>query len=293
MRKDSALNQIHWSTNRRVAWHSLAILAFDHRAVFDDLALRFRRSAKDIARFKELVYKAVLNVQQGGPHFEVGIIADDAYGLDILLDSNKYPLWVGRSIEKSGSSSLEFEGLPDVCATLASWPENHVVKCLFRVEENMETTIADEQKKQLARLFCATRETGHDLLLEPVTDGQSRDTLLLEWIDGCYAMGIYPDYWQLQAPVEPAFWENIAAVIQKNDPYCRGILLLGNSSPAEELEHQFNSIPAGVRMLGFATGGSVFMEPATRWFAGEFQDSDVIDAVAGTFARLCAAWKRR
>ncbi|MBP3730747.1 MAG: 5-dehydro-2-deoxygluconokinase [Mailhella sp.] len=293
LRKDKMLNQMHWSTNRRVKWNDLAILAFDHRAVLEELAEKHQRGAKDIARFKELVYQGALKVQAESSPMQVGILADDTHGLDVLLDSNKHPLWVGRCIEKTGAPALEFEGLPDVGSTLSSWPENHVVKCLLKVNENSGAAIEAEQKKQLERLFCATRETGHDLLLELIAEGKDRDSLLLRWMEDCYGMGVFPDYWKLQAPEDPQTWHSIAACIEKEDPYCRGVLLLGFNSPAEELRLQFSAIPRDVRMLGFAIGRSIFLEAAEKWFAGSCTDENVAENVAEKFRILITAWNNR
>ena len=52
LRHDAMLEQIHWSTNRRVKWHDLAVLAFDHRLVFRQLADEYGRSDKDISRLQ-------------------------------------------------------------------------------------------------------------------------------------------------------------------------------------------------------------------------------------------------
>ena len=290
LRKDPILNQIHWSTNRRTKWSSLSIMAFDHRAIFEDLAKKYSRSAKDIAHFKELVYKGVLRTQQSGISSEIGILVDDIYGLDILLDSNKHPLWVGRSIEKTGARPLEFEGLADVGATLASWPENHVAKCLLKVKEGPQAAESTESKLQLCRLFCATRETGHDLLIELITEGKNKDNLLIEWMEECYALGIYPDYWKLQAPQSNAAWPRIDALIKKHDPYCRGILLLGANSPIENLKRQFADIPSNIKMLGFAIGRSIFLDPAENWFSGKCDDESVVIAIAQAFLQLIMDW---
>ena len=158
LRHDAMLEQIHWSTNRRVKWHDLAVLAFDHRLVFRQLADEYGRSDKDISAFKQLIYKAALEVAGDSVSSgnQIGILADDTYGLDVLLESNHHPVWVGRCIEQTNVSPLAFEGLPDVGSTLQSWPENHVVKCLFRPHASDAQAVREENEKQLRRLFSAS-----------------------------------------------------------------------------------------------------------------------------------------
>ena len=41
------------------------------------------------------------------------------------------------------------------------------------------------------------------------------------------ALGIKPDWWKLEPQADAAAWRETAAVIRQNDPYCRGIVLLG------------------------------------------------------------------
>lgn len=295
LRHDAMLEQIHWSTNRRVRWHDLAILAFDHRLVFRQLKEQYGRTDKDVAAFKQLVYQAALDIA-GSPVStgnQIGILVDDTFGLDVLLDSNKHPLWAGRCIERTSVSPLDFEGLPDVGATLQSWPENHVVKCLFRpCSSDLEDT-ENENRKQLSRLFSAARSTGHELLLELIPEGGDSDAELLDWMQRCYEFGVYPDYWKILPPEKGETWAAIEGVISRYDPYCRGILLLGNDASEQELFDAFSHVPHSDRVLGFAIGRSIFRVPAGRWFAGKMGNEEAVKAMKDAFQRLITGWNQR
>ncbi|MFR6518487.1 MAG: 2-deoxy-5-keto-D-gluconate 6-phosphate aldolase domain-containing protein, partial [Bilophila wadsworthia] len=121
------LEQIHWATNRRNKWKNLAVFAFDHRDPFSALAAETGRDAKAITAFKNLAFRAVAEASSEleGQN-DVGILVDDTYGQSVLFESNRYPFWVGRSIEKTGVNPLMFEGKADLGSTLQAWPENHV-----------------------------------------------------------------------------------------------------------------------------------------------------------------------
>ncbi|CAM9664490.1 unnamed protein product, partial [Phaeothamnion confervicola] len=58
LREDEQLEHLHRTTTRAAQVHSLAILAFDHRAQLEELATRFGAGAERIARFKQLVAQA-------------------------------------------------------------------------------------------------------------------------------------------------------------------------------------------------------------------------------------------
>ena len=298
LREDAMLEQIHWATNRRTTWRNLAVFAFDHREPFAALAAETGRTAKDIAAFKDLAFRAAVaaSSELEGRN-DVGILVDDTYGQSVLFESNRHPFWVGRSIEKTGSNPLVFEGRADVGATLQTWPENHVVKCLFRPGAKDASDVVEENERQLCRLFSGARSTGHDLLLEIIVDQpqslEEQDACLLRWMRRCYELGVYPDYWKILPVLAQDTWKAIEALIDEYDPYCRGILFLGLNVAEAELVKRFAGTPESPRALGFAIGRSIFLEPARKWFAGRLSDEDAVATMRDCFLRLARAWNER
>ena len=298
LREDAMLEQIHWATNRRNKWKNLAVFAFDHREPFSALAAETGRDAKAITAFKELAFRAVAEASSEleGQN-DVGILVDDTYGQSVLFESNRYPFWVGRSIEKTGVNPLMFEGKADVGSTLQAWPENHVVKCLFRPGAKDTPEVVEENERQLCRLFSGARSTGHDLLLEIIVDQpqtrEEQDACLLRWMRRCYELGVYPDYWKILPVADAGTWQAIEALIDEYDPYCRGILFLGLNVAEAELVKRFAALPESPRALGFAIGRSIFLEPARKWFAGRMSDEDAVATMRDCFLRLARAWNGR
>ena len=298
LREDAMLEQIHWATNRRNKWKNLAVFAFDHREPFSALAAETGRDAKAITAFKNLAFRAVAEASSEleGQN-DVGILVDDTYGQSVLFESNRYPFWVGRSIEKTGVNPLMFEGKADVGSTLQAWPENHVVKCLFRPGAKDAPEVVEENERQLCRLFSGARSTGHDLLLEIIVDQpqtrEEQDACLLRWMRRCYELGVYPDYWKILPVADQGTWQAIEALIGEYDPYCRGILFLGLNVAEAELVKRFAALPESPRALGFAIGRSIFLEPARKWFAGQMSDEDAVATMRDCFLRLARAWNGR
>lgn len=297
LRQDAALEQLHWSTTRRRHWRNLAIFAFDHRQAFEDLARTFGKGAEDIRRFKKLAFEAAC-AASADPAMNVsapGILVDDIYGLKVLFDTNDTSFWVGRSIEKNGANPLEFEGNGDLDATLRAWPENHVVKCLFRPGTEDPEAVTLENRHRLTRLYAAARATGHELLLEILpqgADSEAAEACLLNWAAWCYETGIFPDYWKTDI-ISPKGWERLQALIDRHDPHCRGILVLGLNRSEEDLCRDFQKLPSDARPLGFAVGRTIFMPTAKQWFAGKISDAEARDAMTAAFLRVAHAWSQR
>ncbi len=94
-----------------------------------------------------------------------------------------------------------------------------------------------EQQEKLRTLFEAARKVGRELLVEIIAskNGPLTDDTIPTALEELYALGIKPDWWKLEPQASSAAWRKIDAVIAKNDPLCRGIVLLGLEAPAEEL----------------------------------------------------------
>ena len=54
------------------------------------------------------------------------------------------------------------------------------------------------------------------------------------------SLGIKPDWWKLPG-VSAKVWAHISEVIQANDPYCRGILILGLDAPEDKFKAVFDA----------------------------------------------------
>jgi 5-dehydro-2-deoxygluconokinase len=86
-------------------------------------------------------------------------------------------------------------------------------------------------------------------------------------------------------------WQAIDALIAERDPYCRGVVLLGQNAGIDTLAKGFRDARASATCRGFAVGRTVFQEPATRWLAGALDDAGVKRAIRANFETLIDAWR--
>jgi len=291
LRDDAQLEHIHWATTRDGVHDELTVLAVDHRSQFDDLVAETGADPARVPAFKLLALRAVDAVAKGDPRF--GILADGRYGFDTLAKAADYPYWIGRPIELPQSRPLSFESSPDVATELAEWPLNHVVKCLVFYHPDDAPALREAQERQLLRLADACRKTRHELLLEvilPKGMAVEADTVA-DCLERFYALGIKPDWWKLEPSEDVAAWRNIEAVIQRNDPWCRGVVLLGLSAPIEELLASIKVAATIPVIKGFAVGRTIFYDVAREWLAGRMGDSAAVAAMATRFDTLSKAWR--
>jgi 5-dehydro-2-deoxygluconokinase len=290
LRKDAALNHIHWATTRRREYPRLMALAIDHRTQLEDLAPDEAAVAR-IPAFKVLAVRAARRVANGRPGF--GMLLDDKYGRDALFAAGAgQDLWVAKPIELPGSRPLRFEFSQDLGSRLIEWPVDHCVKVLCFYHPDDDATLKREQTMKLVSAFDAARRIGREILIEIIASksGPLSDETVGRALAELYDAGLKPDWWKLEPQASLAAWRAIDDVIATRDPYCRGVVLLGLEAPIESLREGFAAAQAARRVRGFAVGRTIFADPAERWFNGRIGDEQAVDAMAGRFGGLVDLW---
>ena len=297
VRKDAALNHIHWATTRDRALpfnpdHGVMALAIDHRMQLEKMADEAGAPREKIAEFKVLALNAAVEVAQGRPGF--GMLLDGTHGREALFRAAGHNLWIGRPVEDPGSRPLDFEGGGSLAAKIVDWPVGHTIKCLCFYHPDDSAGMKQRQERELLRLSDAARSLGRDLLVEIIAGkhGAVDDHTIARVVERLYALGIKPDWWKLEPQETGAAWLNISGVIAKNDPHCRGILMLGLEAPEADLFRAFATAANCPLVKGFAVGRTIFAEPAQAWLAGRIDDAVATNAMATSFARLVAAWRK-
>ena len=150
-----------------------------------------------------------------------------------------------------------------------------------------------QQERTLLQLHEATRSAGLELMVEIIAAkaGPLGDDTVASAIRRLYALGIRPDLWKLEANQGPAAWRAIDEAILANDPYCRGVLLLGLEAPEAELMQSFRQASLSRLVRGFAVGRTIFAEAAENWLAGRIGDEDAVAEMAARFGRLVEGWQ--
>ncbi|TGT83324.1 MULTISPECIES: 5-dehydro-2-deoxygluconokinase [unclassified Mesorhizobium] len=291
LRKDEAINHIHWATTRRRDIPSLMALACDHRVQLEDVAAKTGADPARIRDFKVLAVKAAAKVAAGRDGY--GMLIDEKHGREAMFEFARHPFaWLGRPVELPGSRPLRFEFSQDIGSQLTEWPVDHCIKCLCFYHPDDPAELKEEQQQKLRALFEAARKVGRELLIEIIAGkhGKLDDTTIPRALEELYALGIKPDWWKLEPQASSGAWAKIEAVILKHDPWCRGIVLLGLEAPQDELEAAFAATAKAPIVKGFAVGRTIFVHAAEQWLAGKMSDDEAVADMASRFEQLTEAW---
>ena len=291
LRKDEAINHIHWATTRRRDIPSLMALACDHRAQLEEIAQKVSADPARIRDFKVLAVKAAARVAAGRPGY--GMLLDEKHGREAMFEFAHHPFsWLGRPVEQPGSRPLRFETSQDIGSALPEWPVDHCIKALCFYHPDDEPALKQAQQEKLRGLFEAARKVGRELLVEIIAGkhGPLGPDTIARAMQELYELGVKPDWWKLEPQASPAAWAAIEQTIARNDPWCRGVLLLGLDAPAKELEAGFAATAATPIVKGFAVGRTIFMAAAEGWLAGRIDDEAAIADMARRFGALTELW---
>lgn len=291
---DSTLNWLHHVTPKRRTWNDVFIFAFDHRSQLYDLARQVGASEKRLPELKRLLVETVARTERRLElHGSIGALIDDRYGEDALHTATGRGWWLGRPVERPGSNPVIFELGSSIGSVLAHWPREQVVKCLILYDPDDLPDRRLAQESQVRTLCEATNETGHELLLEliPPNGCQSDDEAIIRTMTRFYNLGIHPDWWKLPA-TSAEQWLRIDALIEKRDPYSRGVVMLGKNAPIEQLVASFEEARQSRTCRGFAVGRSIFQDPAREWLTGRIGDDELVERCGEAFEALITAWRR-
>ncbi len=288
LRKDAALEQVHWATNRHKDWSTMRVFAFDHRMQLEAME---GATPKKIGAFKELCLEAALQVQDGRTGY--GILCDNRLGRRALHAASGSGLWIGRPVEWPGSRPLTLE--PELGADfggLQEWALENVCKvlCFYHPDDTAE--MKAEQEAVVQRLFQACRRNRLEMLLEiiPSKVAAVDDDTSATIIQRFYDIGVYPDWWKLEPFTTDAAWAKACDAITRNDPHTRGIVVLGLDAPAEQLAASFALAARHDLVKGFAVGRTIFAEAARQWLAGSLSDAEAVADMVGKYENLCRVW---
>ena len=293
LRKDQALENLHWATTRHRRYDRLTAFAFDHRHQFAKWAEQAGRDKSAIDVFKTLALSAARNLRGRGEG--VGILVDDELGRSALHAASDDDMWIGRPIEQSGVFPLALCEEPDIGSRLAEWPANHCVKVLApcRMDDSEELRIHHE--RLLTQLADACRRTRHEFLLEIITarpDKPAAPDQIHALMKRFYELEIFPDWWKLEPVPEVEFWRRCGDIVRANDPHLQGIIVLGKEAEPDVLASVFENAKSEPLVKGFAVGRTIFAGAAQDWLNGRIDDDTAVANMTDLFAGLIDAWDK-
>lgn len=289
--RDDRLAHLHRATAWRDDPRPLCILAFDHRAQLENVAVQHGRPFSDIADFKNVIADALLEVAaEGTESVRHGAIVDERHGHSALARLAHARLWTGSPIEVPGSRPLEFDPHFGTSVHLNAWPAERIVKCLLFYHPDDDAGLRHAQEERIRSLYADVVALERRLVLEvicpPVNGGPAA---LPRAMRRLYNLGVRPDWWKLEPQTEEG-WGAVSEVIAGCDPHCKGVVLLGLGADPASLSEGLSVAARFDVCRGFAVGRSIFADAALQWFAGRIGDDEARILIADRYRSMIGVW---
>ncbi|BBI54045.1 hypothetical protein HORIV_64660 [Vreelandella olivaria] len=279
---DQRLNHLHRVTTRVPAqWPEVLGLAFDHRRQLTDMAREEYADSARLPKLKKLLVSAAEEGAKLGGITTPAILVDDVLGQEALNQASGKGWWIGRPVELPGSRPLRFQHGDDLGACLRNWPREQIIKCLVFYHPDDEISLRLEQEERLRQLYQAACAYGLELLIEviPPSSMPGDDTTLPRSLQRLYNLGIRPDWWKLPT-MSDAAWQAVGETIEREDTYCRGVVLLGLDAPMDDMKRGFDEAAKHPCCKGFTVGRTLFASASRDWLAGRIDDAALVARVA-------------
>ncbi len=292
----------------------LFIMPFDHRASFAEKLFGVKgreptaEETKEISHFKRTIYEGFkLAVAAGVPKDKAGILVDEQFGSEIIMDAKKNGYITAVCAEKSGQEEFDFEYGDEYGAHIAKLQVTFV-KVLVRYNPNGDPEMNKRQSKRLKDLSDYCHANGNKFMFELLVPGtkdqlasvsgdaarydkEHRPALMVGAMKELQAAGIEPDVWKLEG-IETAEDSRKVAEAARNAPHRKdvGVIVLGRGENAEKVKHWLTTAAKTPGLIGFAVGRTIFWEPLKGIKDGKWSHEEAATQVSQNFKMFCDHW---
>jgi myo-inositol catabolism protein IolC len=282
---------------------ALFILPFDHRSSFemDLFGISKRAPTTDefakICDYKKIIYEGFkMAVASGVAKNSAGILVDEEFGNEILMDARANGYITACSVEKSGQSELKFEyGSNFGVHILKTRPD--YVKVLVRYDAGGEVAMNDRQAGLLNTLSNFCIQNNVKLIIEliiPLTSAQNdeemKPKLMIAAIKELQEKGSEPSIWKVEGVLSMDACVKIAAQARSGarDQVC--LIVLGGGKDKKLIEQMLTSAAKVPGYIGFAIGRTIWEAPLQKVKENLLLPEEASTEIAGNFKSFCDLW---
>jgi myo-inositol catabolism protein IolC len=281
----------------------LYILPFDHRGTFQKNMFGWSGTLSDeqtskIAAMKQVIYDGFKEALAGGvPKQKAGILVDEQFGADILVDSAQQGYITACPAEKSGQDDFDFEYGEDFGSHIAAFQPTFC-KVLVRYNPEGDAAMNRGQAARLKRLSDYLHADGRSLfmfeLLVPATpeqlkglggnkkdyDLKLRPDLMVRAIRDLQDAGIEADVWKIEGIDTKQDCARVVEVARRGGRDHVGCIVLGRGEDDAKVREWLTTAAAVPGFIGFAVGRTSFWGPCAEWKEGKIAREAAVTEIA-------------
>jgi myo-inositol catabolism protein IolC len=289
-------------------------LPFDHRSSFekDLFGVENREPTAServqISHFKKIIYAGFMQaVAKSKLKETAGILVDEEFGAEIIIDAKINGYWTACPVEKSGVDELEFEYGEDYKSHLLKLrPDFAKVLVRYNPESPQETNQRQLSKLKKLSDFCV--ESNMMLMIEllvPATFAQAvqvegdtglfdedlRPQLMVEAIRKMQDEKISPDLWKVEGMDSADDYRRVVNQIQSYSRKKAKMIVLGRGENKEKITQWLSIAAANPDVAGFAIGRTIWEDSLLKLKKQEITVDEAVSEIAQRFKFFCDLWK--
>jgi myo-inositol catabolism protein IolC len=293
----------------------LFIMPFDHRGSFQEKLFGIKGRAptaeetKEISSYKQIIYDGFKKaIAAGVPKNKAGILVDEQFGSEILIDTKKAGYMTACPAEKSGQDEFDFEYGAEFGAHINKFDPTFV-KVLVRMNPEGDAGLNKRQMERLKKLSEYCHQHNHKFMFEllvPATKDQlakcngdtaqydktMRPALMISAMKMLQDFGVEADVWKLEGIETEADSTKVAAQARAGAHRKNvGVIVLGRGENAEKVKHWLTTAAKVPGLIGFAVGRTIFWEPLKGVKDGKLTREQAADQVAKNYKGFCDLWQ--
>lgn len=289
------------------------IMPFDHRGSFQEKLFGIKGRAptsdetKEISKYKRIIYDGFKKaIGDGVPREKAGILVDEQFGSEILMDAKKDGYMTACPAEKSGQDEFDFEYGSDFGGHISKFSPTFV-KVLVRYNPKGDAASNQRQAQRLKQLSEYCHSHNNKLMFEllvPATaaqlssvggstsrfDHELRPSLMAESMKEIQKYGVEPDVWKLEGLETVEDSKKVAAQAKAEGRNNVGVILLGRGENEEKVRHWLTTAAKVQGLIGFAVGRTIFWEPLKAVKDGKISPADAVQQVSKNYKGFCDLW---
>jgi 5-dehydro-2-deoxygluconokinase len=293
----------------------LWILPFDHRGSFQEKLLGIQgraptpRETAEISGYKKIIYEGFKKaIAAGVPKEKAGILVDEQFGKDILIDAHNQGYMTACPAEKSGQAEFDFEYGDEFGAHIHSFKPTFV-KTLVRYNPQGDSALNLRQAERLKKLsdYCQNHPCKFMFeLIIPATpeqlesvqnnlarfDQELRPQLMVAAMKQIQNFGIEPDLWKVEGLESPEGCHRVADQARAGHRNQVGVIILGRGENTEKVKQWISTAAKIPCFIGFAVGRTLFWESLKGVKLGMTSEKEASDQIAHHYRELCELWTK-
>ncbi|MGB7211139.1 MAG: DUF2090 domain-containing protein [Gemmatimonadales bacterium] len=292
----------------------LYLLPFDHRHSYVSEMFHFTPplSAEQrgtVAASKQVIYDGFREaLARGLPVDRAGILVDEEFGSEILVDARKHGYVTALSTETSGSEEFEFEYGDRFADHLREFAPTFA-KVLVRYNPAGNYARNQRQVARLKQLSDYCRQAGQRFMFEllvPATEAQLlevkgeqaaydlriRPDMMIETIQALQEAGVEPDIWKLEGVDRREDCKRLVAVARRDGRDHVSCIVLGRGADEKKVVQWLKVAASVLGFTGFAVGRTSFWDPVADLLAGRVTREAAVARIAGRYLEWASIFER-